>query len=71
MYQMSKKPSIESLLLSELNSVYCDTCSSYGLDDEHDDYGCDDCIRKAMMWSLSESSAKRLADKIRELDDNS
>ena len=64
---MSNKPSIEDILLNELNSVYCDNCSSDGLNREDDDYNCGECNRKSMMWGLSEPAAKRIAIKIRSL----
>ena len=54
------KEEIVKLLMGEFASVYCDNCVG---NEEH----CDECHRKAMNWSLSQSGATEVADKIIEI----
>jgi len=56
-----KEDKIVEILKTALNSVYCDTCGA------EDDTDCEGCHRKMMNWSLSENTARRLAEKIMEV----
>ena len=63
------KEDIATLLFTELNHIYCDTCRFMNLSSEESERiygydGCDGCIRKSMSWEISEEYANRLADKI-------
>ena len=52
------KDKIKNILVQELDRVYCDNC---GAEDEDQ---CEGCNRKSMNWTLSESAASDIADKI-------
>ncbi len=54
---MKNREEIVEILMSSLDSAYCDSC---GTED------CDDCHRKYTNWELSEQYAQMLADKILE-----
>ncbi len=53
------KSKIVSFLVKELNYVYCDSCAN----SSNEEY-CEDCHRKSMQWSLSESTAHRITNQI-------
>lgn len=54
---MKTEEEIIGILMSNFDSVYCDTCNA--------EY-CDECNRKAMNWSISEKFAKIIASEISE-----
>jgi len=51
---------IVEILIGSLSSVYCDTCSSSGQEENY----CDECHRKYMNWGLSHNAARNIAKKI-------
>ena len=63
------KNQIKQILLDEFHSVYCDTCAFEYLSEKESEekygyYGCDNCHRKYMNWSLHNNYADDLADYI-------
>jgi len=52
---MKTKEQIKEILMSNFDSVYCNTC---GNED------CDECHRKAMNWGISEKFAEKVANSI-------
>ena len=54
---------VTEILTSYFDSVYCDTCA---YDSPYGQPECEDCKRKAMNWALSEASAAKVAEMIKE-----
>lgn len=52
------KNEITKLLINKFSDIYCDNCNYENTDI------CEDCNRKAMMWKISESYAKEVAEDI-------
>jgi hypothetical protein len=63
---MEMKKEIAEILYKELSYVYCHNCDSRDLSEDDDDYGCEECYRKQMGWSLRKSTAEKLAGNILE-----
>ena len=61
------KEEIIKLLNKEFGYIYCHNCASSGLDEDNEEYYCDDCCRKSMGWSISDITAERLASSILEV----
>lgn len=53
---------IVSILMQELDKIYCYNCRN-----EENTDNCDDCHRKYMEWKISEEKCEDTADKILEL----
>ena len=53
------KEAIIKILVSEFSHIYCHNCNR-----QNDRENCDDCHRKSMGWSISETTAGEIADKI-------
>lgn len=49
---MNYKKAYEELKEKVKEKPYCNNCYARGLDEEHEEYRCDDCHRKMMMWKL-------------------
>ena len=58
------KDKIAEILFKELSYIYCHNCHSSELTDDDDNYGCDECYRKQMGWSISMGKSNSVADKI-------
>lgn len=50
---------IADILINHFSNVYCDTCGNEGKDTP-----CDCCYRKSMLWTISENTAKEIAQEI-------
>lgn len=66
------KNQIKQILLDEFYSVYCDTCvfeylSEKESEEKYGYYGCDNCNRKCMNWSLDSSSADDVTNRITQI----
>ncbi len=74
MTKKEKLNTIETMLYTSINYMYCDNCRFGGEIREEDctdksgiKYGCEDCHRKYNGWGISKKEANRLAKLIMEL----
>lgn len=63
---------IKEILTDELCGVYCYNCDFSDMpesvaEEKYGYYGCEDCHRKYIGWTLSEECAEKLTNKITEI----